>query len=246
MTNRVLSIAGSDPSGGAGIQADLKTIAAHRIYGMAIPTLITVQNSMGILRVECLSAEIVAQQLENILIDIPPQAIKIGALGSGKIIKAILPFLQQYTGSIVLDPVLLSSSGKRLLDENAVTALQRGLIPLCSMITPNHDEYQLLFGNEPPIVPCLRTDGHNGYPTCRDELILPSGCYQFEYPRLERRNTHGTGCTLSSAIACNLSMGLSLKESCENSIEYVHQLLKQCDQHSLGNGHGGLGHEFLA
>jgi hydroxymethylpyrimidine/phosphomethylpyrimidine kinase len=246
MTNRVLSIAGSDPSGGAGIQADLKTIAAHQIYGMAIPTLITVQNSMGIVRVELLSAEIVAQQLENILIDIPPQAIKIGALGSGKIIKAILPFLQQYTGRIVLDPILISSSGKRLIDESAVAVLKRELIPLCSIITPNHDEYQILFGDDPPTIPCLRTDGHSGSPTCRDELILPSGCYQFEYPKLERRNTHGTGCTLSSAIACNLSKGLPLKESCENSINYVHQLLKQCDQHSLGNGNGGLGHEFLA
>ncbi len=245
MTNRVLSIAGSDPSGGAGIQADLKTIAAHRVYGMAIPTLITVQNSLGVVRVEELNADIVAQQLQNILLDIPPQAIKIGALGSEEIINAILPFLKEYPGKIVLDPVIQSSSGKSLLDESAIHLLKTKLIPLCSIVTPNHDEYLLLFGEEASSIPCLRTDGHRKSSTCADELITIEGSYRFNYPRLERRNTHGTGCTLSSALACNLAMGRTIQESCKQSIEYVHKLLKQCDDHSLGKGNGGLGHEFL-
>lgn len=247
MSPSVLSIAGSDPSGGAGIQADLKTFSAHKVYGMAIPTLLTVQNSTGVLAVHQLPAKLIAEQLNYLLDDIPPSVIKIGALGSLEIISVLVELLSARQIPIVLDPVLFSSSGAELLAENARELLIEKLIPLCTIITPNQLEYKQLFPQKTPSCFCLLTDGEGSDDiVCTERLISPLGEEtRFTHLRLNRRNTHGTGCTLSSAIASQLALGLSVSEACREAIAYVYRLLERSDQYDLGSGRGGLGHEFF-
>ena len=246
MPPSVLSIAGSDPSGGAGIQADLKTFSAHKVYGMAIPTLITVQNSCGVESVHPLPAELVAQQLRCVLDDIKPSAIKIGALGTQECILVIAEILSQYAYPIILDPILFSSSGKALLAPNAQIALIENLLPICTLITPNQAEYAHLFPDTKPACFCLRTDGdQSDSPLCTERLIAPNGEEsRFTHLRLSRRNTHGTGCTLSSAIAAQVALGNPIPKACQEAIGYVYRLLEKSDQYNLGKGHGALGHEF--
>lgn len=247
MPPSVLSIAGSDPSGGAGIQADLKTFSAHKVYGMAIPTLITVQNSTGVLSVHPLPADLIAKQLLHLLEDIKPRIIKIGALGNQEIISSIANILSQFSIPIVLDPVLYSSSGAELLDSSAQETLIKKLLPLCTLITPNQAEYSRLFSEEKPSCFTLITDGEaSNNQLCTEKLISSQGEEtRFTHLHLQRRNTHGTGCTLSSAIAAQLALGASIPMACQEGIGYVYRLLERSDQYDLGSGRGALGHEFF-
>jgi len=247
-----LTIAGSDCSGGAGIQADIKTIAAHKIYGESVITALTAQNTTGVYGVIDVPAAFVAKQLDCVFKDIPPDAVKTGMLSKPEIIKAVAAKLKYYKAkNIVVDPVMVSTSGAKLINAAAVKALKRYLFPLASLITPNIPEAEVLSGikikNAQDILRAARLiggtvlikGGHSG--TNADDLLLYKGkAVWFKAKRINNPNTHGTGCTLSSAIACNLAAGLGMAASVKNAKRYVTAALKA--GLDLGAGSGPLNH----
>ena len=226
---KVLTIAGSDCSGGAGIQADLKTIAAHKMYGMSAITALTAQNTTGVYGILESTPEFLANQLDCIFTDIFPDAVKIGMVSSAPLIRIIAQKLGQYAPkNIVVDPVMISTSGSKLLADDAAGELCQQLLPLATLLTPNLPEAEALSGLRicseedmiaaaqkiAQIYPCaiLVKGGHFG--SSADDLLYLSGeCHWFRSARIQTKNTHGTGCTLSSAIACNLAAGDSLPDS---------------------------------
>lgn len=254
----VLTIAGSDCSGGAGIQADLKTIGAHCLYGMSVITALTAQNTVEVLDVAQLPASFVASQLDCVLEDIPPDAVKIGMVGSEENIRVIAQKLTEYgVKRTVVDPVMLSTSGARLLPEGAVELLERVLFPLSSLITPNIPEAQALWGgriDSPQEMEkaALALSGRyktavllkGGHMAGRadDLLCWREELHWFPGQRVDNLNTHGTGCTLSSAIACRLAEGRSLAESVALAKDYLLGALK-AGLH-LGKGNGPLDHFY--
>lgn len=255
--NAVLTIAGSDCSGGAGIQADLKTIEAYRLYGMSVVTAATAQNTMGVSGIHALPADFVTRQLTAVFEDIPPQAVKIGMLHDAEIITAVAEFLQaRCDAPIILDPVMVSSSGHALLSERAIDTLIQKLCPLCTLITPNLAEAAVLTGQgvnnreemEQAAHKILQQIGcavylKGGHLTdCADDFLLTTDAEKwFSAPRLDNPNTHGTGCTLSSAIACGLANNLSLSDSVECAKDYLTDCIKA--QLNLGRGAGPLQHQ---
>jgi hydroxymethylpyrimidine/phosphomethylpyrimidine kinase len=242
----VLSVAGSDPSGGAGIQADLKTFCICGVYGMAVPAMLTVQNTHGVQSVHPLPEGLVRDQLDAILRDCPPAAIKIGALGSESAVREVAGTLAGFDGPIVLDPVLISTSGARLLPAKAEHALASLLVPMASLVTPNRSEADLLFGSDPPSVPMLLTGGDATGGTVTDELVLPDGTrHRWSHPRIWTRNHHGTGCTLSSAIASWLAWSLPLEDACGKAVDMLQKLLTESAEAELGGGCGPLLHHRL-
>ena len=269
-----LTIAGSDSSGGAGIQADLKTFAAHGIYGMSVITAVTAQNTLGVSAIHPIPAEIVQQQLKAVLSDIPPAAIKIGMLGEVDTVKAITSELKTYKDnasnlSIVLDPVMISSSGHRLISDDTLTILVEDLIPLADIITPNTAELKALLewfdlecaeitnqhelkkatlalneklsGNN-ITAPAILSKGGHLKDDATDLLLHNDDWHCFSSKRINNTNTHGTGCTLSSAIAVGLANKLSLKIAVKNAKNYLNQAISQ--QLDIGNGIGPLQHIF--
>lgn len=253
----VLTVAGSDCSGGAGIQADIKTITAHGLYAMSAITALTAQNTTGVYGVQETTAEFVGQQLDCIFQDIVPHGIKIGMVANHRIIEVIADKLQQYEGkNIVIDPVMISTSGSRLLNEDAMEALCSRLLPMGTVITPNIPEAEALWGQ--PVTNSqemqqaaegiwqqIRTavlikGGHGQGPLANDLLYDGREYVWFEAPRIDNPNTHGTGCTLSSAIACHLAQGLSLIDSVAAAKAYINQALAA--QLNLGQGRGPLNH----
>lgn len=256
MVYKVLTIAGSDCSGGAGVQADLKTMTAHKVYGMSAITALTAQNTTGVFGVLEASPEFVAQQVDCVFDDIRPDAVKIGMVSSAAIISAIAARLRKFDArNIVVDPVMVATSGSRLLDEDATAALRGELLPLGTVITPNIPEAEALCGFA--IVDhgdmeraarhlasglggaVLIKGGH--LTDCADDLLLSEGrLVWLNSPRLDNPNTHGTGCTLSSAIACNLAMGRSVEESVRRAKAYVTGALQA--GLNLGRGSGPLDH----
>ncbi|NOY28423.1 MAG: bifunctional hydroxymethylpyrimidine kinase/phosphomethylpyrimidine kinase [Oligoflexia bacterium] len=246
----VLSIAGSDPSGGAGVQADLKTFLDHGVYGMAAITAITAQNTLGLARVQSVQPDLLADQIRLVLADIPPAAVKIGMLKDVAIVDLVADLLSDYPGPIVLDPVILSTSGTRLLDAPAQRALVTRLAPLATVITPNLPEATVLLGGQEPAawasssgVAVLLTDGHGDEATVRDRLYLPDGSSStVSHPRLDTPNSHGTGCTLSSALAARLARGEDLTDAAHAAVAYVTALLSASATHKLGAGNGPLLH----
>jgi hydroxymethylpyrimidine/phosphomethylpyrimidine kinase len=245
-----LSIAGSDPAGGAGIQADLKTFAAHKVYGMAVITALTAQNTNGITGVHLVPPEFVVEQIQTLLADMPVDAIKLGMLANAGIISAVADVLKGFDGPIVLDPVMVSTSGHALIDPQAVGTLLSEMLPLATLVTPNLPEAKLLLqGAEPQHfvektgVALLHKDGHGADKVVRDVLYQPGMPPQvFMHPRVETRNTHGTGCTLSSAVAARLAKGQALPHACEGAIAYIAELISASAGHSLGTGKGPLLH----
>ncbi|MFZ7121608.1 MAG: bifunctional hydroxymethylpyrimidine kinase/phosphomethylpyrimidine kinase [Eubacteriaceae bacterium] len=253
---KVLTIAGSDCSGGAGIQADIKTMTAHKCYGMSVITALTAQNTIGVYDVRECEEEFVKKQMDCVFGDIFPDAIKIGMVSSSNIINAISDKLIEYKGNnIVVDPVMISTSGSKLLNENAINILKNKLIPLASVITPNVLEAQVLCGfeiaNKSHMVKAARkiSEFYNGNilikgghlkETADDLLFYNEELHWFSGERINNPNTHGTGCTLSSAIACNLAMGLNITKSIENSKKYITGALKS--GLDLGCGNGPLNH----
>ena len=252
----VLTIAGSDSSGGAGIQADIKTITAHKLYAMSAITALTAQNTMGVKSILESTPKFLADQLDCIFQDIAPDAVKIGMVSSASLISVIEEKLRQYGAKkIVLDPVMVSTSGSRLLTEGAQNALIEKLLPLASVITPNLREAECLSGiliekKEDMICAAekiaadfcgvvLVKCGH--LDRTADDLLYENGkIVWIEGQRVDNPNTHGTGCTLSSAIASNLAMGYTMEESVRKAKAYLTGALK--DGMDLGHGSGPLNH----
>lgn len=255
----VLTIAGSDCSGGAGIQADIKTIAAHDLYAMSAITALTAQNTTGVYGIMEVTPEFLENQLTCIFEDIFPDAVKIGMVSSPELIHVISAGLKRYRARhIVVDPVMVSTSGSSLLKDEAEEALVKELLPLAEVITPNIPEAGRLSGMEirtpedmqeaarrisehcPAAV--LIKGGHDTN-TANDLLYHEGRGSWFYGERIHNPNTHGTGCTLSSAIASNLALGATLEESVARAKEYISGALRQ--QLDLGAGSGPLDHMYL-
>ncbi len=255
---KVLTIAGSDCSGGAGIQADLKTIAAHKLYGMSVITALTAQNTTGVYGVMEASPEFVAAQLDAVFTDIVPDAVKIGMVSSPTIIEAIAERLTYYKAkNIVVDPVMVATSGSRLLGDGASSALREKLFPLASVLTPNIPEAEALCSlsikREEDMIKAAEVIGRESGTAvlvkgghlvndAMDYLYTKEGGCWFRAERIDNPNTHGTGCTLSSAIACGLARGLSLSESIRLAKEYLTGALRA--GLDLGKGSGPLDHVY--
>lgn len=257
---RVLSIAGSDSGGGAGIQADLKTMCALGCYGMTAITSVTCQNTQGVYGVEDMPPAFVAAQISKVLEDIGADAIKIGMLSTAPIIHAVADALAAYPEiPLVLDPVMVAKSGDALLRDDAQAALKERLLPMATLLTPNIPEAEVLVGasitDDSSAAAAARVifqlgakavlikGGHLPGPVVRDLLFLDaSSHFTFESPRVETKNTHGTGCTLSSAIACHLAKGLTLKDAVREARDYVHGAI--LDALHFGHGHGPLNHQW--
>lgn len=251
-----LSIAGTDPTGGAGIQADLKTFAAHGVYGMAAITAIVAQNTLGVRRIEEASPVIVRAQLDAVFEDIFPDAVKIGMLPNAAVIAAVAECLtDRRAQNVVIDTVMISSSGRRLLDEGAERDLAKRLFPLAHVITPNISEAETLCGlsitsragmtraaktlREMTDAAVLLKGGHLPGDAC--DLLLYQGIEQWlSAPRIETRHTHGTGCALSSAIASNLALGYPVPEAVARAKEYITCAIQGAP--GLGRGKGPLCH----
>lgn len=258
----VLSIAGSDPSGGAGIQADLKTFAASGCHGMAVIAALTAQNTRDVSRVEAVSTDLVAEQLRLIFDDIDVAAVKIGMLGSAQNAAAVATILSAHPGlKIVLDPVLSATTGKALSDDSVVEAMRRDLFPLATLITPNLAEAAHLAKTAVPrthaavetVARELQTaaptawlvkGGHLAGPgaTADDLLLVDGTMHWLSSPRVETANTHGTGCTLSSAIAAGLAHGKDVPTAVAGAKAYLDAALEGADRLLVGHGAGPLDH----
>lgn len=253
---KVLTIAGSDCSGGAGIQADLKTMAAHGVYGMSAITALTAQNTTGVYGILEADGDFVANQLDCVFTDIFPDAVKIGMVSNSDIIRVIVDKLKQYNAkNIVVDTVMVSTSGSKLLSDEAIDTVKNVLIPAADLITLNIPEAEVLSGikikngddmiKAAEIISCfydgaILVKGGHLVNTANDLLFTNGKGVWFESERVDNDNTHGTGCTLSSAIACNLAMGFSFEKSVENAKEYITGALKA--NLNLGKGSGPLNH----
>ncbi|HWY61994.1 MAG TPA: bifunctional hydroxymethylpyrimidine kinase/phosphomethylpyrimidine kinase [Rhizomicrobium sp.] len=257
MTARLLVIAGSDSSAGAGIQADLKTAQHFGVYAQTAVTAVTVQDTEGVHAVHPVPPEIVRGQIEAALHDIGADAIKIGMLGNGRIVLAVAEALANLSLPIVLDPVLVSSSGMKLLDEQGLAILKTQLLPRAALVTPNLPESEALTGILPRSPHTMRNaaqafvmlgarnilfkGGHGAGDIVRDVLVSAGTEIAFESPRQITAHTHGTGCTLSTAIACGLALGLPLAEAVARAHAYVLEAIRTAP--GLGAGHGPLNHK---
>lgn len=261
---KVLTIAGSDCSGGAGIQADIKTITVHKLYGMSVITALTAQNTLGVTGVYEATPEFVGMQIDAVFEDIVPDAVKIGMVSNANIIRIIAEKLLYYKAkNVVVDPVMISTSGSKLLNDDAIDVLKNKLLTIADVITPNIPEAETLCGFSirtaedmkraaKEIADTIKIKGavllkgghlvsssyENG---SSDDLLYENGEFHwFRSPRILNPNTHGTGCTLSSAIACNLAIGYDIKTSIQNAKNYVTGALKA--GLNLGKGSGPLNH----
>lgn len=253
-----LTIAGSDSSGGAGIQADIKTMTMNGVFAESAITALTAQNTMGVTDIQEATPEFLKAQIDAVFTDIYPDAVKIGMVSSSELIEVIAEGLKRYDAkNIVVDPVMVSTSGSRLLKEDAVSTLVNKLIPLANVITPNIPEAEILsgmkiesesdmeiaarkIGGEMGISVLLK--GGHAVSTAND-LLYESGAFTwFKGERIDNDNTHGTGCTLSSAIAANLAKGFCLKESVSRAKKYISGALAA--GLDLGKGQGPMAHNF--
>lgn len=247
-----LTIAGSDSSGGAGIQADLKTFLANGVYGMSAITALTAQNTLGVRSVMNSTPEFLADQLDAIFEDIPPDAVKIGMVSSAELIKVIAAKLNFYRAkNIVVDPVMVATSGAKLIDNNAIQTLKAELFPLATVITPNIPELEVIADTRDMEQAAQKifaeydcavlAKGGHGFNDANDYLFDGAGTW-FYGQRVDTKNTHGTGCTLSSAVAANLAKGYDLKESVKQAKDYLTGALST--DLNLGKGSGPLNHGF--
>ena len=262
--HRVLTIAGSDSGGGAGIQADIKTISANGCYAASAITAITVQNTLGVQAVHPIPLDILEGQIDAVLSDIGTDAIKIGMLHSADVVKIVADKIKKYSvENVVLDPVMVSTSGHRLVEESAVEVIKDQLMPLAKVITPNVPEAEILIGRkisgecdfkkvaqdlaDSYGVSVLLKAGHLTGDTLTDYFynyedksftLLPS-------KRVESKNTHGTGCTLSSALAAALAKGVNLTTAVKSAKKYIEQAIIAGADYEIGNGHGPVDHFFI-
>lgn len=258
-TPRVLIIAGSDSGGGAGIQADIKTCAAFGVYSMTAVTAVTAQNTLGVQQVEVMSAELVRAQIQSAMSDIGADVIKIGMLGNEDIINVVAEEIADVEALVVLDPVMVATSGDALLEDGAVEALKAKLIPLCDVITPNVPEAVLITGMkidaaedmskagekllEMGAYAAVMKGGHLKGKTIVDILVSEDGASMMTGPRIHSRHTHGTGCTLASAIAAGLAQNKPLEEVVMSARDFVYDAISAAPK--LGGGHGPLNHGLV-
>lgn len=253
-----LTIAGTDPSGGAGIQADLKTMTAHRVYGMSAITAVVAQNTTGVTGIMEVTPEFLAEQLDDVFTDIFPDAVKIGMVSSSALIRVIAEKLKQYHAkNIVLDPVMVATAGSKLISDEAISTLKEVLIPLADVITPNIPEMEVLSGMTIQTDKDMERAAKSVGDTCHCAVLCKGGhqlndandllyaegeIFWFYGKRIATSNTHGTGCTLSSAIASNLAKGRGLAESVRRAKAYLSGALG--DMLDLGKGSGPMNHAF--
>lgn len=253
-----LSIAGSDSCGGAGIQADIKTMTMNGVYAMSAITALTAQNTTGVSAISEVTPLFLEQQINAVFEDIRPDAVKIGMVASTELIKTIAERLRFYKAeNIVVDPVMVATSGARLINDDAIAALKTELLPIATVITPNIPETEVLAEvsvrsaedmisaakkiSEEYGCAVLCKGGHNLNDA--NDLLYANGAYRwFKGRRIDNPNTHGTGCTLSSAIASNLAKGFDLTEAVERAKEYISGAL--ADMLDLGKGSGPMNHAF--
>ena len=257
----VLTIAGFDGSGGAGIQADTKTISAHGCYATNVLTALPVQNTQGVQNIYEIPAQAIREQIQSILEDIYPDAIKIGMVHSVELVHIISEELKNYNKPIVYDPVMVATSGHRLIKEETLEACIEKLFPLATLITPNLDEASILVNHKIDSAELVLSYGETILNLGCQNLLLKGGhlqqekiisyLFQKEQPvqsytsqKIETKNTHGSGCTLSSAIACNLALGVSLTQSVQLAQEYVEQAILGSKDLTIGKGNGPLNHLF--
>ena len=259
MRGRVLIIAGSDPSGGAGLQADIKTVTALGGYAATAVTALTVQNTKGVTAVEAVSPTVIKAQIEAVMRDIGADAIKIGMIGGVEAAEVIERALKKYDDiPVVLDPVLVATSGDALAAEGVAAFIRNRLASLSAVITPNTDEAGVLTGMEisdrdsqiaagEALVAkgaraALVKGGHMGGETVEDALITPEGARIFSTPRIDTTSTHGTGCTLASAIAAGLAQEMALQSAVKRAIDYVQTAIKTAPGYGAGCGPLNHGH----
>lgn len=255
----VLSIAGSDCSGGAGIQADIKTMTVNGVYAMSAVTALTAQNTMGVTAISEVTPEFLAQQLDAVFTDIYPDAVKIGMTSSPQLIQTIAEKLEFYNAkNVVVDPVMVATSGAKLISDAAIDEIKTKLLPMAAIVTPNIPEAEVLSGikitSEKDMEKAAKYigDTYNCAVLCKgghcicdaNDLLYADGKVEWFYgKRIDNPNTHGTGCTLSSAIAANLAKGHSLDKAVRNAKDYITGALSA--QLNLGKGSGPLNHAFM-
>lgn len=256
-----LTIAGSDSGGGAGIQADLKAMSALGVYGASVLTAVTAQNTTSVTAVHEIPADVVAAQIDAVLSDLDVRAIKLGMLFSPAIIEVVADRLAHFKGPIILDPVMIAKSGDALLQNAAVETLLAQLLPLATLVTPNLPEAARMLGQPEAVdlddmlaqARALRArglgavlikGGHSTGATCTDLLLAGAGAdpLALEAPRIETRNTHGTGCTYSAAIAAQMAKGANLTKAVTSAHSYLQGAIAASDRLQIGAGHGPVHH----
>ncbi len=259
MVAKALTIAGSDSGGGAGIQADLKAFSANGVFGASVLTVVTAQNTTSVTALHEIPTNVVHAQIRAVLSDIKPDAIKIGMLFSPEIITCVADALRGFDGPVVVDPVMIAKSGDALLQETAIAAMKEHILPLADLLTPNLPEAAALLSHQDTQSETANTaqatalqamgakavlikGGHGTSETCTDLLLDAQGTTALSAPRIATRNTHGTGCTYSAAIAANLAKGLSLVEAVTQAHRYLHAAIRAADQLDIGAGHGPVHH----
>jgi hydroxymethylpyrimidine/phosphomethylpyrimidine kinase len=254
-----LTIAGSDSGGGAGLQADLKTFHQFGVFGTCVVTAVTAQNTGGVAEWEPVPLSLVVHQLDMVAQDLPPHAVKSGMLATGPIVEAVAAGITRYRlANYVLDPVLVSTSGTRLLSEDAVGLVARRLLPLATLVTPNLEEAGVLVQHPVRSVEemisaaqalvargaraALVTGGHLDGDTIVDVLVADGAVHRLTHPRVPGSSTHGTGCTLSAAVAAGLAHGRPLVEAVEQAVDYVVRAIAAAPGLGRSGGHGPLNH----
>lgn len=258
----VLSIAGSDPSGGAGIQADLKTFSALGAYGMSVLTALTAQNTQGVTAIHSVPASFIAAQCEALFADIHLDAIKLGMLGEAEAVRTLSDLLKQHRaelGTVVLDPVMVAKGGQRLLGDSAIGELRSELLPLVDLLTPNLPEAAVLLGQTMAMdeesmrvqgrqlvklgaQAVLMKGGHLPGDSCPDWLITPSEEVRFPGVRIASHNTHGTGCSLSAALAALRPQSSSWSDAIGRAKTWLSEAIRSADRLSVGHGMGPIHH----
>ena len=255
---RVLIIAGSDSGGGAGIQADIKTCSTFGAYAMTAITAVTAQNTLGVKAVEMMPPALVKGQIEACLSDIGADVVKIGMLGTKAIIDVVAEAVDELDAFVILDPVAVATSGDALLEPDAAAAMRDTLLPLADLVTPNVPEAELLTGLrisdvddmtkagdallKRGVYAALMKGGHLEGKSVVDVLVSAEGANIMSGPRLRTRHTHGTGCTLASAVAANMALGLDLDEAVMRAREFVFEAIRTAPGFGSAKGHGPLNH----
>lgn len=263
--HKVLTIAGSDSGGGAGVQADIKTISACGCFAASAITAITVQNTLGVTGVHPVPTDFIEQQIEAVLSDIGADAIKIGMLHSEDVVRVVVRMLQKHEcKNVVVDPVMVSTSGHRLIEESAIESLCANLLPLASVITPNIPEAEILLGGkklerQASLYDAARELGGKfgtsvllkaGHLT-EDKLVdifynaVDGSITELPSVRIDTKNTHGTGCTMSSAFASYLAKGMNMVEAAKGAKEYINNAIIAGADYEIGHGHGPVNHFFM-
>jgi hydroxymethylpyrimidine/phosphomethylpyrimidine kinase len=260
---KAITIAGSDSGGGAGIQADLKAFSANGVYGMTAITAITAQNTKGVTDIHPVPVENLEKQLRAVLDDIGTDAVKIGMLHSKKVIETVVKILKEYNlDNIVLDPVMVATSGDKLLQDEAINALVHDLMPLATIITPNLPEAEIILNRKISTLEEIKKATKDLANTKARSILLKGGHFKesklldifyepqkgnyLEIPSLKQKtnNTHGTGCTLSSAIAANLAKEKELQDAVKTGLEYIHKAIEEGAAYQTGGGNGPVHHFY--